>query len=259
MGTLHFRGIQFRLRSLFLVVAIICAPLAWLSWIMQMKRTEREAVAALERLGGEVLYDWQVGEDLLPLKAPTPRGPAWLRTVFGDDILTRPLVVSLPSEWVFANSASDGAIGDNDLGLLEDLPRLRALTVYSSNVTDDGLKVLARLTGIQRLSLLTPRITVATLAELQLLPELDTLSLSHCKLSGEDILHVSKLQGLKRLELEGAELTDADILPLASITGLRELTVSSPSVSQEVRRKLSAALPGCAVLIQRVGWTQVPE
>jgi hypothetical protein len=53
------RWYQFNLRSLMIVVTLICAVAsAWLGIKIDQKRKEREAVEAIVNLGGTVEYDY---------------------------------------------------------------------------------------------------------------------------------------------------------------------------------------------------------
>ena len=54
---------------------------------MQQAKRQRDTVAAIEKMGGWVAYDWQIDANgwlLLPNDAKPPR-PAWLRQFLGDD------------------------------------------------------------------------------------------------------------------------------------------------------------------------------
>jgi hypothetical protein len=63
------RWYQFSLRTL-LIFTVVCAIAAgWLGKRVAQKRNERKAVAAVVKLGGMVLYDYEV------LKSTKPPGP----------------------------------------------------------------------------------------------------------------------------------------------------------------------------------------
>lgn len=47
---------QFRLRTLFLLVAVVAAACGWLAWRIEHKRRERAAVAAIKKSGGIARY-----------------------------------------------------------------------------------------------------------------------------------------------------------------------------------------------------------
>ncbi len=93
------RWMQFSLRGFLVVLTIGCL---WLGWQVNRAREQREAVQAIEALGGVVVYDWQPklttqskGEwsvhqgrwkFTLADGNATPDGPAWLRRIVGEDL-----------------------------------------------------------------------------------------------------------------------------------------------------------------------------
>jgi len=50
--------LQFRLRTLFVLVLVAAVPCGWLKWKIDRKQKERAAVAEINNLGGQVYYDW---------------------------------------------------------------------------------------------------------------------------------------------------------------------------------------------------------
>jgi hypothetical protein len=81
------RYLTFSLRTLFI---ILMALAVWLDVAVNWAREQREAVKAIETLGGSVGYDWQdvplAPDDVFSLDGPlTPPGPAWLRRLVGDE------------------------------------------------------------------------------------------------------------------------------------------------------------------------------
>jgi hypothetical protein len=70
---------------------VTTALTVWLGVIVDRAREQREAVKAIEALGGEIYYDWQVqvspiaaAGPLAPNPNAKPRVPAWLRRIVGD-------------------------------------------------------------------------------------------------------------------------------------------------------------------------------
>jgi hypothetical protein len=71
----------------------------WLGVVVNHAREQRDAVQAIEAMGGSVRYDWQPDlvraegmgaasdQFVMPLadSNPRPAGPAWLRRLIGDD------------------------------------------------------------------------------------------------------------------------------------------------------------------------------
>ena len=53
----------------------------WLGVVVNRATEQREAVEAIEALGGYVIYDWQAPSS----DAEQLAGPAWLRRAVGDD------------------------------------------------------------------------------------------------------------------------------------------------------------------------------
>ena len=84
--TRYRRYLSFSLRTLFI---LLTASAVWLGIVVNRAREQREAVKAIEALGGTVFYDWQ--QQYLPngykivARDGTPVGPAWLRKIIGDD------------------------------------------------------------------------------------------------------------------------------------------------------------------------------
>lgn len=91
------RWLQFSLRALLVLLTVISV---WLGVVVRRAREQREAVNAIEALGGSVRYDWQPdfvraegmgagGADQTYVPnvkiKPSPGGPAWLRQLIGDD------------------------------------------------------------------------------------------------------------------------------------------------------------------------------
>ena len=79
---------QYSLRSFLVVVTALAV---WLGVVANRAREQREAVKAIEALGGSVCYDWQ---NKFPPNEE-PGGPVWLRRLTGDDFFQQAHAVSL--------------------------------------------------------------------------------------------------------------------------------------------------------------------
>ena len=64
------RWFQYSLRTLFVLVTVLCV---WLAVTVERVRKQREAVEAIEALGGQVYYEYQSSG------GQEPPGPKWLR------------------------------------------------------------------------------------------------------------------------------------------------------------------------------------
>ena len=87
------RWFQFSLRSLLIVVVIVAIPCAWLGWKIDQKRRECEAVAAIIKAGGIVVYDYQKPSRKVRTNLQAGRRAKWpcpgLRTLAWREVLRR--------------------------------------------------------------------------------------------------------------------------------------------------------------------------
>ncbi len=69
------RWLTFSLRGLLVVLTVVCL---WLGRQVERARKQREAVDAIQAVGGTIEYDW--------LRRGEPRrGPVWLQRLIGDE------------------------------------------------------------------------------------------------------------------------------------------------------------------------------
>lgn len=86
--TIHRRYLTFSLRALFILVT---ASAVWLGIVVHRAHEQREAVKAIQALGGGVRYDWEY------LGTGEPHGPAWLRQLIGDEFFQEVELVTFDS------------------------------------------------------------------------------------------------------------------------------------------------------------------
>jgi hypothetical protein len=161
------RWFQFSLRTLLIGVAIVAIPCAWLGKRIEQKRMEREEVAAIVKLRGSVLYDYQ------NVYGGKPRGPEWLRSVLGDDFFSEVDHVILTG----TNA------GDTELEHLTALTRFRTLWLGGTKVTNAGLEHLEGLRELRQLGLHSTNVNDAGLVCLKALTQLETLDLTKTRIS----------------------------------------------------------------------------
>ena len=136
------RLVQYRLRTLLILTAIIAALLAWWS---HSARRQREAVAALSNVGADVFYT----DEVYVL-------PSCLDVDYFASI----------NEVMFPPRATD-----SDLERLQGLTTLRRLWIDQTQITDAGLEHLRGMTALKLICIGGTKITDAGSARLkQLLP-----------------------------------------------------------------------------------------
>jgi hypothetical protein len=84
-----WRYLWFGVRVLIILVLVLGF---WLVWIVHLARIQREAVAAIAKDGGTVLYDWE-WDNGHSVPAGQPRAPRWLVARIGVDFFGHVTVV----------------------------------------------------------------------------------------------------------------------------------------------------------------------
>src|SRR4051812_16392992 len=89
------RRLRVSLRGLMVFVLIVGTGLGWM---IHRARVQKEAVAAIERAGGDVVYDWDWANGRRkPRPQATPPWPKWLLVHLGPDYLGNVVQVNLYS------------------------------------------------------------------------------------------------------------------------------------------------------------------
>lgn len=187
------RWFQFSLRGL---LVCLTAFALWLGRSVEQARRQKNAIAAIHRTGGTVVYSWQYNaRGVGNARAECPI-PEWLRQFVGDDFFFKVASVS------FGRSARDGDLAclskiDHEaieflylgntwvtdtavLGLPE-MPRLKALSLNGTTITDAALSSLPKYPELKYLRLDDTEITDVGLKNAEHLPHLKSVSLHHTK------------------------------------------------------------------------------
>jgi hypothetical protein len=260
------RWLRFRLRTLFLVMAIIAVPLAV---HMDQVRTQKAAVARIQQLGGWVLYEYQCDESGLYFPEPkryqvAPRGPEWLRNWLGPHHFNTPVSVNMASPQVtdddlaflrgMAKLKSLGCeqsrVTSEGLGHLRKLIDLRSLYLGGSQVDDDGMKYVATLPNLETLNLDVP-ITDDGLAQLRGLTHLKRLTLNRSRVTDEGLKHLAAFENLETLQLYQTQVSDAGLEHVRSLRKLTFLDVRGTKVTEAGVRGLKRELPKVNVSMER--------
>jgi hypothetical protein len=162
------RWAQFSLATMFVVMTALCV---WLAVVVNRAHRQRDAVAAIEALGGRVAYTKPGQKTSEAFLRPFLR--RWLSRDYFDEVH----IVNL----------GDTQVNDAGLAHLQELTGLDSLWLDGTQVTDTGLVRLQGLTGLQDLCLDRTQVTDAGLA------------------------HLQGMTGLERLWLDGTQVTDAGL------------------------------------------------
>lgn len=229
------RWLQFSVRTVLLLVAVLCV---WLGYRVHASRQRAEAIAHIEKLGGQIYYDYQVKLDsdgdpyLVPL-TPYPY-PEWAKPL--TEVLFPPRVwsvglhsIPLSDDDIPFIAGFDGlhtavlaGTGITDAGLAElsRLSELRNLTLQRTNVTDEGVASVARMRNLRQLDLSETAVTDKGLAKLKGL-QLRELFLWRLNITDAGVAHLREMKSLERLILDETRVTDAALADIAHLNNLQ--------------------------------------
>ena len=223
---------QFSLRSLLVATVVVAIPFSWLAVEMKGGK-QRETVEAIQKLGGEARYDYQL-EQRLP---PALFGATWLQKLLGDNFFANVAEVHLSG-----TQATDAA-----LGRLEGLSQLVILSLDNTQVTDAGLEHLKGLSQLSILHLHNTQVTDAGLEHLRGLTGLIGLWLNNTQVTDAGLEHLKGLTQLRALSLVNTNVTDCGLEHLKGLTQLRGLWLDHTHVTDKGVNKLQQALPNCKI------------
>jgi hypothetical protein len=222
---------------------LIVVVAGWLGWICHRARVQREAVAAIERAGGRLSFDWEGDSLRLSLRAGMPE-PGWLRRQLGpgffeevayvsirenaDDALMRQVGRLHQLQWL---SIEGGNVTDAGLVHIRKLHRLRFVGLnHAPHVTAQGMANLSGLTRLEALWLPT-QADDAYLASIEALHALLELDLQGTRVTDAGMVHLAALRALTHLNLDDTEITDEGMKYLGQLSGLKQLDLAGTRVT----------------------------
>ncbi len=143
-----------------MLVTVCAVACSWLAVRLLQLERQRQAIAAVEKSGGYVFYDYQISRYVLidsPDWENPPPGPKWLRDLLGDDFFARVVVAQ----------SIRGEVTDSDLEPIKQLSDLRMLEIGDTGVTDDAVGILKGLTKLEYLGIGGTKITESSERALQ--------------------------------------------------------------------------------------------
>jgi uncharacterized membrane protein len=236
--------LQISIRGLIVLVLVIGGCLGWIAHIVRSAQGQRDAVAAVRKAGGVVLYDWQFDGEKVRVKPGTntisdevPGWPKWLVDRLGVDAFGSVTQASFHSRGV---SVSSNAI-DTAFAHVGRLDRLTQLTLVQSPVTDAGLAHLEGLSNLESLMLRScTKFSDAGLVHLEGLASLQGLYLDGAKVTDAGLVHLRRLTQLEKLGLDRASVSDAGLVHLEGMSRLRFLNLRGTRVSDGGLKRLKA-------------------
>ena len=228
------------------------------------RQSQLAAIAAIEKLGGDVHYDGNSREKSVLAVSFFENGRVVDSYLQHLQDLAGLVEVTLTSTRItdaglkhLAGLKSLGSLsltktGITDEGLvwLKDMSRLEILELDGTAITDAGLAHLAGLSRLDLLLLGETRITDKGLVHLKGLTSLTTLTLDGTGVSDAGLEQLSGLTGLRDLRLRDTKVTDAGLPQLQKLTGLRTLVLDGTRISAGGLNQLRAALPDCRIYPQ---------
>ena len=256
------------LRSLFLVTLVSALSLGWFMTELRRASRQTEAVEAIIKSGGTVVYRFAFGGSDCRMRFKRTR-PRLLANVAGEGFLAYAVAVDFTAEgWccdarqvVDADLTPLGSlpyveslniehafrVTDSGLRDLEHLTRLRVLGLEGTSMTDNGLQYLSAMSQLQDLSLEYPRVPGRGLKFPRCLSGLRKLSLSGPWFADEDLRQLKSLTKLRELSLVGTEITDGGLEQLNGMMQLEKLDLSGTRVTLAGIRSLRDAMPRCYI------------
>ena len=228
------RFLRFSVRGLIVVVLIVGG---WLGWVIRSARIQSEAVAAIERTGGLVLYDWGRKIQNSPIPVGPSWAPHWLVEALGVDCFGH-------VDAVFCVGGSDETMAHVERFTqlrefhflpsshqLPDLSNLSPLDLNKAQITERELTILTGLTRFSVLDFDGPRISSAGLARLKGLVRLSYIDLEGSRIKDDALVHLTALSNLTELSLNNTQVTDAGLAQLVGLKNLSALKLRNTPVT----------------------------
>ena len=194
--------------------------LPWFTERLQLAKTQKEAVAAIRGLGGNLYYDYEFDRSGAWISGAQPAAPAWLRARLGDDFFALARSVTF---------MSGGKITDDETACLERLPDLQELWLILQRSVSD--RTLVHLKGTRKLEVLYLTycpITDAGLSSLKGLTNLKELDVCGTWVTDAGLMHLEGRVAVTSLNLNFTTISDAGLQHLKVFTNLESLNLPEP-------------------------------
>lgn len=186
-GRTKRRWLQFRLRTLLILLTIIAAGLAWLTSERRRIAERREALNATGIKLNAVAFQ-----------------PKWRIWLLGDDSHYYARVLD----------GTGSEMTDAAMVHLDGLTQMQRLLLTNCKITGDGLQHLSRLLQLDYVSLSHTHVGDAGLHHLSSLTQLKWLWLHNTQVTDAGLVHLERLTQLRHLSLGDTQVTDGGVARL---------------------------------------------
>lgn len=222
------RWLQFRLRSLLVLMLVAALALGWYARLRHGVLREQSALATVRRLQAQMTKppeNW-IGSPLV-----VQSHPWWLR-LNGEQELSQVTAVSFDLRSYDDGFEMESPLGDAELRVLSALPHLRSLKVPRSRISDAGLSALGSLRRLTTLDLSATAVTDRGLMHLQPLHALESLVLDRTAVTGSGLEHLQHCPRLQSLSLFTVPLQTEHVDLLNELHSLEVLRIAAPNLKR---------------------------
>jgi hypothetical protein len=213
-------------------------------WFAADRYRESKAVQRIISKGGFVDYGGLYDDNGRLKVAGTPRGPAWLRRIIGNNVLDTPTSVHFDGD---TNSKRGADIVSADLvSDIVQLRSLKAVSISGIHLSEKDLECLCELKEVHSLFLGEKTLDDIDLDALKGLP-LRWLALPRTRISDKGLLSLRDMDSLRYFDLTRTRISDKGIGALEGMSNLRTLSVRRTKVSREGATLLQSKLRDCNI------------
>jgi hypothetical protein len=205
------RRFKISLRTLMILILVLGTGLGW---HVNKAREQLAAVAAVQRNGGWVHYDYEFVNGKLTA-GRQPWAPRWLRAVIGDAFFREISQVSLVYDDATGTRFDNQNLEpcDDLLARLARQTRLKELLLQKTQATDLGLKQIGKMTSLEKLFIWDgASVTDAGVAHLAKLKNLTHIHISRSNLSDRSLALLSNLPRMESLSLQQNHFSDRELM-----------------------------------------------
>lgn len=234
------------LRVLMILVLIVAGVFGW---VVNRARSQRDAIARIEKAGGSFTFDDAVDDDGLNRTFSRPAWQRWLGRTLGDDFVRKP-------RNLFMSGRLKGPLAEETWRAMADLPDLVAIHLMSDDVDEQRLAFLKRFRDLRVLSLDdNERVTNSGIAHLKNLDRLRYLGLRWTSIDDAGLIHLKEFTRLQYLDLTGTRITDAGSPHLRTLSRVEDLNLSGTGVTDSALMDIGSMTSLKEVVLPKEGVT----